>query len=278
VRNGLAFSIVFVFNFTLLVAVHYHFFNAFRESSRKEKLLLANLETSLGSLQLLMKKKDEFLGITTHELRTPITSMKASLQSLRNMVLKNETLKESLPLVEIANRQVAKLTVIVNDLVEVSKIQSGKLQLNKTSFALYTAVNDCIAEIAHQAKGYNFIVEQQVDGIVLADKMRIEQVITNLLSNAVKYSPGQRRICVNIERDGMDIRVSVSDQGIGIAADKLPFIFDRFFRVHESSQVFSGLGLGLFISAEIIKQHNGKIGAESKEGEGSVFWFSLPKI
>jgi signal transduction histidine kinase len=278
VSNGLAFSIILIFNFTLLISIHYHFFKSFQESSDKEKTLLANLESSLGSLRVLMEKKDEFLGLAAHELRTPITSMKASLESLRKLVLKREVLKESTPLVDIANRQVNKLAAIINDLVDVNKIQSGKLQLNKTVFSLEAAIQDCIAEIEPQAKGYNIIMAgQQDETLIYVDKARIEQVITNLLSNAVKYSPLKRDIYVKIELNGTDVKVSVSDQGIGIPADKLPYVFDRFFRVHASSQVFSGLGLGLFISAEIIKQHNGKMGAESKEGQGSVFWFSLPK-
>jgi two-component system, sensor histidine kinase len=277
VSNGLAFSVILVFNFTLLISIHYHFFKAFRESSDKEKTLFADLETSLYSLRLLMEKKDEFLGIAAHELRTPITSMKASLQSLLRLVSRKETLKESLPLVEIANRQVTKLGAIVNDLVDVNRIQSGKLKLNQTIFPLNVAISDCIAEIGHQAKGYNIIVEQLFDGDIFADKARIEQVLINLLSNAIKYSPIQRNIYVSIESDDIYIKVSIIDEGIGIPADKLPFVFYRFFRVHESSQVFSGLGLGLFISAEIIKQHNGKIGVKSKEDEGSVFWFTLPK-
>ncbi len=276
VSNGPSFSIVLIFNFTLLIVIHYYFLKAFRESNEKEKALFANLETSLSSLQLLMDKKDEFLGLATHELKTPITSMKASLQSLQKLALKNDALKDAIPLLTIANRQVIKLAGIVNDLVDVSKTQSGKLELNKTTFPLAMAVMDCITEIEHQAKGYHFIVSKAIDSIVFADKVRIEQVVINLLTNAVKYSPVQRLIDVDIELNEMDIKVSVKDQGIGIPADKLPFIFDRFFRVHESSQVFSGLGLGLYICAEIIRQHGGKIGVESKEGEGSVFWFSLP--
>ncbi len=158
VSNGLAFSIILIFNFTLLISIHYHFFKSFQESSDKEKTLLANLESSLGSLRVLMEKKDEFLGLAAHELRTPITSMKASLESLRKLVLKREVLKESTPLVDIANRQVNKLAAIINDLVDVNKIQSGKLQLNKTVFSLEAAIQDCIAEIEPQAKGYNMIM------------------------------------------------------------------------------------------------------------------------
>jgi signal transduction histidine kinase len=276
VSNYQAFSVIFILNFTLLIFIHYYFFKAFRESNDKEKAMFINLEQSLAALQLLMEKKDEFLGLATHELKTPITSIKASLQSLQRMVLKNELMKESIPLVTIANRQAEKLAVIANDLVDTTKINSGKLRLNKTVFPLSITVTDCIREILHQAKDYEFIFEPDGEYIVLADKIRIEQVLCNLLTNAVKYSPKSRIIKLSIEVIEQEIKVSIKDEGIGIAADKLPYIFDRFFRVHESSQMFPGLGLGLFISAEIIRQHEGKIGVESKEAEGSVFWFSLP--
>jgi len=276
VSNGAAFSVVLVFNFTLLIVIHYYFFNAFSESNQKEKAHFANLESSLAALQLLMAKKDEFLGLATHELKTPITSIKASLQSLNRLVLRNAAMKESMPLVTIANRQVDKLAHIVNDLVDTSKIQSGKLQLNKTVFILPQLITDCIREIQYQSKGYEFIFEPDGNHTVLADKTRIEQVVYNLLTNAIKYSPGASTITVSIRLVGTDIRVTIKDQGIGIAANKLPFIFERFFRVHESSQIFSGLGMGLFISKEIIDQHGGKISVESTEGEGSMFWFSLP--
>jgi signal transduction histidine kinase len=276
VSNYQAFSIIFVFNFTLLIFIHYYFFKAFRESNDKEKAMFVNLEQSLAALRLLMEKKDEFLGLATHELKTPITSIKASLQSLQRMVSRNELMKESIPLVTIATRQADKLAVIANDLVDTTKINSGKLQLNKTVFPLSITVADCIREIQHQAKDYEFIFEPDDQYIVLADKIRIEQVLCNLLTNAVKYSPKSRIIKLNIEVLDRDIKVSIKDQGIGIPPDKLPYIFDRFFRVHESSQLFPGLGLGLFISAEIISQHEGKIGVQSEEDEGSVFWFSLP--
>jgi signal transduction histidine kinase len=277
VSNGPSFSIVLVFNFALLVTIHYYFLKAFRESGDKEKELFANLEASLSSLQLLMAKKDEFLGLATHELKTPITSMKASLQSLQGLVSKNDSLKETVPLLTIANRQVVKLSALVSDLVDVSKIQSGQMEMNSSSFVLSTVIADCIAEMEHQAKNYQFNFFNDVDSQVIADKARIEQVVINLLLNAVKYSPVKRVINVIIEADGLFVKVSVRDEGIGIPADKLPFIFDRFFRVHDSSQIFSGLGMGLFICADIVRRHGGKIGVESKEGVGSLFWFSLPK-
>ena len=276
--NPLAFCVIFIFNFILLIIIHYFFLNGFRASNDNEKALIADLEKSLVALQLLVEKKDEFLNIATHEFKTPITSIKASMQSLQRLVSRNESMKESVPLITIASRQTEKLAIIANDLVDASKVQSGKLSLNKTVFSLPTVILECIREIQYQANDYQFVFEPDLQCDILADRTRIEQVLCNLLTNAVKYSPQSKIIKLNIECVEEHIKVLVQDQGIGIPDNNLPFIFDRFFRVHSSSQRFPGLGLGLFISAEIVKQHSGEIGVDSKEGEGSLFWFTLPVL
>lgn len=226
---------------------------------------------------LLMQKKDEFLGIATHELKTPITSMKASLQVLENTFKQeNANLEKVVPIVALANKQAKKLTHIVEDLLDVTKIQSGKMELKKSTYVLNESLQDCLQEIQPQSNKHEIVIEQVEHIQLTADRTRLEQVIVNLLSNAVKYSPKMGRIAIAIVMDKNTLRFSVSDQGIGIPADKQAYIFDRFFRVHESSQMFAGLGLGLFISSEIIKQHGGIMGLESEEGKGSTFWFTLP--
>ncbi len=233
-------------------------------------------KTASIALRLSNEKKDEFLSVATHELRTPITSMKAAVQSLERAVSANKETGKSLSLVTLANRQVNKLTEIVNDLVDVSKIQAGKLRLNKTLFRLSNSVKEIVAELELQKTDCMFYIRFEDELPVSADKIRIEQVISNLLSNAIKYSPPKARIQVNIETIQGRTVCSVTDKGIGIPQELQPFIFDRFFRVHPSSQLFSGLGLGLFISSEIVKQHDGSMHVESEEGKGSRFWFDLP--
>jgi len=228
------------------------------------------------AVRLASEKKDEFLGIATHELRTPITSMKAALQSLERSAIAGVDLNKSLSLVGLANKQVNKLTDIVNDLVDVNKIQSGKLQLNKSQFKLSDSVKEMIEELQHHQPGSNFEIAIQDEEPLTADKIRIDQVIMNLLSNALKYSAAKGIIQVAIESIPAGTKCTIADEGIGIPSDLQPYVFDRFFRVHASSQRFSGLGLGLFISSEIIKQHGGTIGVESEEGKGSRFWFILP--
>ena len=233
-------------------------------------------KTAAIALRLSNEKKDEFLGVATHELRTPITSMKVALQSLERAALSGTGPDKAISLVNLANRQVNKLTTIVNDLVDVSKIQSGKLELNKSIFTLSGSVKEIIADFELQKPDCKFVLQVNEETLVTADKVRIEQVIANLLSNAIKYSPPKGVISIIIESRQNHTVCSVSDEGIGIPGDLQPFIFDRFFRVHPSSQLFSGLGLGLFIAAEIVKQHGGSIEVQSQEGKGSCFSFSLP--
>lgn len=225
---------------------------------------------------MLMEKKDEFFGIASHELKTPITSMKASLQMLQRLSASGADIQKTSSLISMANKQVEKLTGIINDLLDVTRIQSGRMQLNKSSYMLRDSVMECIMEIRQNEPEHRIEIRKTSDISITADKLRMEQVIINFLSNAVKYSPGSPDIFVDIEEEPGFVRCSITDSGIGIPADKQSFIFDRFFRVHNSSQQFSGLGLGLFISSEIVKQHNGDVGMMSQEGKGSTFWFTLP--
>lgn len=234
-------------------------------------------KTAAIALRLSNEKKDEFLGFATHELRTPITSMKAALQTLERSLSGNIDIGKSLSLVTLANRQVNKLTAIVDDLVDVSRIQSGKLRLNKSAWMLSSSVQEIVSELRLQNAGYRIDITVKNEIPVLADKARIDQVISNLLSNAIKYSPSAATIDVEIDWTKEGMTCSVIDKGIGIPEDQQPFVFDRFYRVHPSSQLFSGLGLGLYISSEIIKHHKGTIWVESQEGKGSCFSFTLPE-
>jgi two-component system CheB/CheR fusion protein len=228
------------------------------------------------TIQQLMKKKDDFLAIASHELKTPITSMKASLQILDKITSGKYPTEKSSSFISMANKQVDKLMAIVTDLLDVSKIQSGKMLLNKTSYDFNESLMECIAETTLNDVLHQITVSETDKVIIMADRLRIEQVIANLLSNAIKYSPPGSPISVSVENLEMEIRCSVTDIGIGISAEQQPLIFDRFYRVDDSSAVFPGLGLGLYISAEIIKKHQGKIGLHSQPGKGSTFWFTLP--
>jgi chemotaxis family two-component system sensor kinase Cph1 len=224
----------------------------------------------------LMAKKDEFMSIASHELKTPITSVKASLQILQRMAEKNENLQPAAPFVDKAARQVNKLTAIIHELLDVTRIQAGKLELDKTDFNLGELILECVDQCKLDDKEHVFQIDGDKNLLIYADRNRIDQVLCNLLTNAIKYSPGAGLIIVAFEKleNGL-VKVSVTDNGIGIPEDKTADIFDRFYRVENRPQYYSGIGLGLFISSEIIKRHGGEIGVESILGKGSTFWFTV---
>ncbi|HEY2583897.1 MAG TPA: CheR family methyltransferase [Mucilaginibacter sp.] len=224
----------------------------------------------------LLNKKDEFISIASHELKTPITSLRAALQMVERTALQNPEMKTALNFVRKAIKQVDKLVELVKELLDVTKMQSGKLELKKTRFKLNELITECCEEIQNSAPDHKIILEGDTNFEINADRGRLEQVIVNLLSNAVKYSPNGKKVIISVSKSDNNIKIAVTDFGIGIPSEKLPFIFDRFYRVDENTQKYSGLGLGLFISSQIIRQHNSRINIESEVGKGSTFWFVLP--
>jgi PAS domain S-box-containing protein len=221
------------------------------------------------------QRKDEFLSIASHELKTPLTSLKASIQIIQKIV-KTDLTSEKLPLfMDKASNNLNKMLYLMEDLMNVSKIQQGQLALNKTRINLVDLVNDCCEHIRMGA-AHELILMGDKELFIDADYRRIDQVVVNLINNAVKYSPLANRVEITVEHDADHAKISVRDFGIGVSPEKLPHLFDRYFRVDSSGVQFSGLGLGLYISAEIVKRHNGEIGVESVVDEGSTFWFSLP--
>ncbi|HEY0057468.1 MAG TPA: HAMP domain-containing sensor histidine kinase [Pedobacter sp.] len=223
------------------------------------------------------KAKDEFMSIASHELKTPITSMKASLQILERFTKESEEARKMHPFIFNANKQVNRLTELVKDLLDVTKIQSGKLQIKKQPFLLDELIREVVAEnslsLPHQ-----YEIESLPKTYVNADSSRIYQVIENFLSNAAKYSTNADRIVIWSETGDKNVKVCIKDFGSGIPSNKIPFLFDRFYRIEETRHTVQGLGLGLYICKEIIENHGGKIGAESEMGKGSIFWFSLPML
>ncbi len=229
------------------------------------------------SAEELMLKKDEFMSVASHELKTPITSVKASLQLLERRVANEEHLQNVEPLIKRASRQVDKLTGIVNDLLDVTRIQEGKLELFRSEFVLATLIAENIDQCQAADSKHEINLSGDAHLTIFADRNRIDQVICNLLTNAIKYSPNATQIDIQFEAlPGNIVKFAITDNGIGIPTDQLPNVFDRFFRIEHTSQNYSGLGLGLFISSEIIKRHGGEIGVDSELGKGSTFWFTLP--
>lgn len=245
------------------------------ERKRAETEMRHHQVMQLAAEELIVKK-DEFMSIASHELKTPITSLKASLQVVERMANKNEVLEPVVPFVQKATKQVNKLTEIIHDLLDVTRMQAGKLELNKTDFNLTEIIKEC----ADQCQIEDCLHKIQIDAnpvlMVYADKNRLDQVINNFLTNAIKYSPNSSLVSIKAEKlENSKVKVSVTDYGIGIPDDKVENIFDRFYRVENTSKNYSGIGLGLYISSEIIKRHHGQIGVESIFGQGSTFWFII---
>jgi two-component system CheB/CheR fusion protein len=223
--------------------------------------------------KLAERHKDDFISIASHELKTPVTALKASLQ-LMNKLKDRSNMKVS-SLVEQANRSMLKISILIDDLLNASRINEGQLHLKLTRFKLSGAIDECCHHV--KAMGtYQLITEGDINVEVVADSERIQQVIVNFINNAIKYAPLSKEIRIVVEQEENAVKLSVIDQGPGIKAKQIPFLFDRFYRADIYGGPYSGLGLGLYISSEIIKKHNGQIGVDSKEGQGSVFWFKLP--
>jgi two-component system CheB/CheR fusion protein len=225
----------------------------------------------------LLSKKDEFISIASHELKTPITSLKIALQMIERTIGEGEETKTARVFIQKGIKQVDKLVELIKDLLEVTKIQAGKLALRKTHFIIGDLVNECCEDLGVQAEKHRLIVKGDTQIEIYADKNRLEQVLVNLISNAVKYSPEGKKVVIEVTKVEGSVKIAITDFGIGIPKDKQEFLFDRFYRVDDSSQRYSGLGLGLYISAEIVNRHNGQIHIDSEADKGSTFWFTIPQ-
>jgi PAS domain S-box-containing protein len=224
-------------------------------------------------VKTLNDKKDEFIGLASHELKTPLTSISGYLQILSTMV----TGEKSQLFVAKTRQQVKKLSALVSDLLDVSKIEAGKLRLSHEVFNIRLLIDDAIELLSYGNSHYKLSLETDIDELlVTGDPHRVEQVIINLLTNAIRYSPGTNRIIIYLTHEAAEVKVGIRDFGLGIAPEKLKDIFSRFYRVDDTNPSISGLGIGLYLSQEIVSRHNGRIWAESEPGAGSTFWFTLP--
>lgn len=234
--------------------------------------------TDIHELKEMDEQKDFFIAMVSHELKTPITSMKGYVQILQSKYKNtgDAFLKSSL---ETVNKQIAKTSKLISELLDVSKIKSGSLSLNREKFSLNQLIREVINEVIHINPGYRIIFDKQFYAPVIADKERISQVMVNLLTNAIKYSPDNNEVVVECTPSDTYVLVVVKDRGIGISKTDQEKIFERFYRVEgKNENKFTGFGIGLFIASEIIHKHYGRIGVTSEPGKGSVFYFELPMV
>jgi PAS domain S-box-containing protein len=226
--------------------------------------------------RMLEKQKEEFIGVASHELKTPVTSIKAYTQILYEIFKEKED-EYSAELLLKMEGQIDRLSTLIKDLLDVTKITEGQLILKREKYDMNELIKEVAGEMQLTTKKHKIRLNLNEIPAVFGDKNKTSQVITNLVSNAIKYSPQANEVIVTSQSSDDEVTVCVQDFGIGISPEMQKKLFNRFFRVSdEVASTFSGLGLGLFISSEIVKNQDGRIWVESTPKEGATFCFSLP--
>ncbi len=240
----------------------------------KDRILLA-VEDATDRTEI-ERRKDDFLSIASHELKTPLTSIHGLVQLLQRLPDGNANPRYR-GLLEKVAMQVDRLNNLISDLLDTSKIQSGFIESHKEDFHLNDVIQSCVDQMAIAHKNHHIKLDlYTIEDNVCADELQITQVINNLLTNAIKYSPNNMEIAVSVSKVSDYLKVSVKDHGFGISKEDQSKVFQRFYRSGETQKKFPGMGIGLYICKEIIDNHNGSIWIESELGNGSVFNFTLP--
>jgi len=222
-------------------------------------------------IQALSEAKDQFIGFASHELKTPLTTMSGYIQLLERSP---EKATQLLPKV---SKQISRLSAIISDLLDISKIQAGKFELTKSAVALNTLIRDSIDSAKQQSDQHTiecYLPEAPIN--LFVDQNKMTQVIVNIISNAIKYSPPSSKIEVRAEQLADDVKITIKDQGMGIATEDLDKIFTQFYRTAAVSSKMEGLGLGLYLCKEFVEAHHGNIWAESEIRKGTTIHISIP--
>jgi len=253
---------------------------ALEQSRREQEALLQQLQSTQGELEQAVRMRDDFMSIVAHEVRTPLNGLILETQ-LRKMHLARDnaaafTLDKMHAMVDRDERQIKSLIRLIEDMLDVSRIRTGKLSIRPSRFDLSQLVGNLLQNFAQQIEAaeteVSFTATEPVEG--QWDEFRIEQVVSNLLTNALRYG-GKSPVQVRVYREGNEARVEVADRGIGISEENQKRIFQQFERV-SAKTVVAGLGLGLFISEQIVAAHGGSIVVESRINEGALFRVCLP--
>jgi PAS domain S-box-containing protein len=242
---------------------------------KKKPIRMLGAMIDITQRKNLENQKEEFMSIASHELKTPITSLKVFTEILERDFLRKGD-KHTAKLLRKMDMQIDKLTKLISDLLDITRIGEGKLIFRKDRFDFNLLVMEIVEEVQRTTPKHKIVVELSPTRRITGDRDRYGQVMTNFLTNAIKYSPKADRIIVRAIIKEKNLIFSVQDFGIGIVGEKHSQVFERFFRIHNDvPKTFPGLGLGLHISSEIIKRQGGKIWLESKKGQGSTFFFSI---
>lgn len=233
--------------------------------------------TDISDRKDVDKLKDNFISIASHELKTPTTAILAFSQLLKKHLTRSRD-SQSKMLANKIETQLKRLINLLNVLLDISKIQNGRLELHPEYFDLNDIVNQQIASVLSSSPHHKIIFKSQLKTRIYGDKFRLGQVLANLLTNAIKYSPIGSKIYVRTNKVGQNIKVEVTDSGVGIPKIEQKKIFDVYYRAQSQKDVVSGFGLGLYISSEIVKSHHGSMKVKSQPGNGSTFYFTLPVV
>ena len=222
------------------------------------------------------QRKNDFIGMVSHELKTPLTSMMAYQQMLQKKLQGNADAFTKVA-IEKSNQQILKMTALINGFLNISNLESGKIKLVKETFDVRKLLEEVIEDFLMVNNTHHILLHACDEALVYADREKISSVVSNLISNAIKYSPNGKNVEVTCLSEGDTIKVSVKDEGMGIKESDQVKLFERFYRISTSHrQNISGFGIGLYLSKEIVERHDGYIWLESKSGKGSVFTFVLP--
>ncbi|HUS02934.1 MAG TPA: PAS domain-containing sensor histidine kinase [Chitinophagaceae bacterium] len=220
------------------------------------------------------RQREDIIGFVAHELRNPLANI-VLCNELLDETIKEKNVDAARDLVARSKNNVMRLNKMIAELYDATKVGSGNMQLEISEFNFEDMVKEAVETIEILQPDYKIIVTGKADILVSGDRYRLIQVVTNYLSNGIKYSKGSTEVEFSMQNDERNVTVSVKDKGLGISKEQLPYIFNRFFRA-EKTKNLEGVGLGLYLCRQIIKAHNGNVWAESEEGKGSTFYFSIP--
>lgn len=254
--------------------------NAYEEIKNRNNYLnkvTSEQELEIRQEKLINEKKSEFISIASHEIKTPITVIKAYTQMLQK--LKEECDPKIITIIDKLDLQTNKLSLLVQQLMDVSQIENGSLVYNMEKLDCTVFLKDVAGMLEHVYSSHQIVLELADEQLFISgDRLRLEQVFTNLLGNAAKYSSADTQITISYQTVEGELIIAVKDQGQGMDKNSLEAIFQKFYRNAEVEATHPGLGMGLYITSKIIVDHGGKIWVESERNVGSVFYVSLPLI
>jgi PAS domain S-box-containing protein len=222
----------------------------------------------------LEREREDIIGFVAHEIRNPLSNM-VLCQELLHMQLKEKNYDDMHAMLQRNNNNLQRLNKMITELYNATKISSGNIIIEKALYHFGEMIKEAVETVHLLQPDYNIMIDGEDNFLVEGDRYRMMEVVTNYLSNGIKYSAGTSEVTLTISRNNERVTVSVQDKGLGISSKQLPYIFERFFRA-EKTKNLEGLGLGLYLCQRIIQAHGGRVWAESEEGQGSTFYFSVP--